>query len=167
MRFALPSVLALTILSARAEAQLPLFAAASAGGALNINSGDPVAGNGSSLLLEVGVRFSAITVGAEAGRHDLGPERLWQYGAFVRIPAFRDAAIRPYAVLGLADYRLGPSGSGTWSIGGSVGPGAVIPVFGRHAAVVLEARIHSTFRGVGTISNPEFLTVAAGLDLAL
>ncbi len=152
-----------------AVAQLPLVASGMAGVSFDINDDDPVSGAGFSFLAEVGLAYSRIEFGAEAGQHNLGRDRkARQYGAFVRFTAPALRRVVPYLVAGLAQYRFSPAGSGSsHALGGSLGPGVRFGLDQAHLALLLEARFHTSFERARVISSQDFVSVSAGLRLAL
>jgi len=117
---------------------------------------------------QVGARMHAIELGGELSHHHLGgSRRVLVYGGFARIPAGELDRFHPYIVLALEAYRFSPVPHGTGShLGGSGGPGARF-VMGARSAILLEARFHTTFSKVPSISTQDFLSVLAGLDLSL
>jgi hypothetical protein len=73
---------------------------------------------------------------------------------------------RPYLVVGFGDYRYSPNASGkARALGGNAGLGVLFRVAGDRAGLMLEARFHSAFDGVGSISAREFASVGAGVQI--
>ncbi len=160
--------LALPLLMVRPlAAQLPLFVAATAGAGFDVGNNSPTSGGGFAYQAEVGLHFHRLTVGGEYGHHEIGGGRSARFiGAFARLPASTTGPVRPYLVLGFGDYRYTPNLTGnSRAFGGNAGLGAYIPVGGERAAIILEARYHSAFEGMGSISAREFASVGAGLQL--
>lgn len=153
----------------RAPAQVPLEITGTAGATFDVDDRDPESGGGFSFLTGIGLRLPRLTLGAEFGQHTVGNDRkAKQYGAFVRVPATTEGRVRPYFVLGIADYRYSPAfGGRTHAIGGSVGPGLRLSVVPSRIHLLLEARFHTSFDGIGTISSQEYLGVSAGLGFSL
>ncbi len=152
-----------------AAGQVPVVVTGAAGATFDIDDRDPESGGGFSVLTGIGLRLSRLTIGAEFGRHSVGNDRkARQYGAFVRLPARTSGRVRPYFVLGLADYRYSPAfGGKTHAIGGSVGPGVLLSVASSHVHLLLEARFHTSFDRIGTISSQEYLGITAGVGFSL
>jgi hypothetical protein len=163
---------ALTLLAALVaggvRAQVPVFVTTSAGAAIDIDETDPVTGGGFAFLGGAGLHFPRVAFGAEFGQHSLGHDRkAKQYGLFVRLPAVTTGRVRPYLVVGVADYRYSPAtGRRTRALGGSLGPGVAFRVATPRAAINIETRFHSSFDQIGTISSQDFVGVTMGLDLA-
>lgn len=152
----------------QAGAQVPLEVTGAAGASFDLDDRNPESGGGFSFLTGIGVRLSRLTVGAEFGQHTTGNDRkAKQYGVFVRLPAVTEGRVRPYFVLGIADYRYSPAfGGRTHAVGGSVGPGLQLAVASTHVHLLLEARFHTSFDRIGTISSQEYLGVGAGLGFS-
>lgn len=167
LRIAALAVLA-GLVPGRVWAQVPIYLTAAGGAAIDIDQTDPVTGGGWAFLVGAGVHFPRVAFGAEFGRHSLGHERsARQYGVFVRLPAVTAGRVRPYLVIGVADYRYSPtSGPRTHTLGGSVGPGITIRVPSSAVAIKIETRFHSSFDQIGTISSQDFVGVTTGLELA-
>jgi hypothetical protein len=166
----LPTVvpLVLSVLCARqATAQLPVFAAGFAGAAFDVGATSPVSDGGFSYQAELGLHFRRVMLGGEFAQHRIGGGRKARFiGAFVRIPAIASGHVRPFFVAGFGDYRYSPSAAGkTRALGGNAGIGILFPLGGERAGLVIEARYHSAFDGVGSISSREFASVGAGLQL--
>ncbi|MEO8139150.1 MAG: hypothetical protein ABI742_05865 [Gemmatimonadota bacterium] len=155
------------LVARQATAQLPIFAAGFAGAGFDVGTTSPNSGGGFSYQAEIGLRFRRLTIGGEFGQHDIGGDRKARLiGAFVRLGATTTGQVRPYLVLGFGDYRYSPSAAGkTRALGGNAGLGVLFPIGGNRAGVLLEARYHSAFDGVGSISSREFASVVAGLQL--
>jgi hypothetical protein len=149
--------------------QVPLVLTGSMGATFDIGDNGPASGGGFSYHTGIGLRLSRLTLGAEFGQHGLGDDRkAKQYGAFLRFPAMTAGRARPYLVVGVADYRFTPVPAGrTHSLGGSVGPGVLVALASRRVHLVLEARFHTSFDQIGTLSSQEFLGVSAGLGVSL
>ncbi len=159
----------LLLVAAPAAAQLPVFAAGQAGASFDVGSDRPNAGAGFAWQGAVGVRLPRVAFGGEYGRYTLGGGRRARVvGGFLRLVAITSGKVRPYFVVGFADYRYSPTAAGkAHALGASVGPGLVIPLGGRHAGVLFEVRYHSGFEQISNISHPEFVSVGAGLELGL
>jgi hypothetical protein len=160
----------LTALPARARAQVPLFAAAMAGGAFNTDDNSP-AGSGAGLAFQadLGLRLARVQFGAEFAQHTIGNDLKTRiYGGFVRVPSMGNGPVRAYLVAGLASYRFSPSGGRSSStIGGSLGPGVSFQLGDPRVAVLLEARFHSSFSNLPRINTQQFVSIAGGLRLGL
>ncbi len=150
-----------------AQAQLPLFIAGAAGAAFDVGATNPTSGGGFSYQADLGVRLGRVVPGAEFAEHRTGGGRMARFiGVFVRLPATTTGPARPYLVVGFGDYRYSPNASGkARALGGNAGLGAFFPVGGHLAGLMLEARYHSAFDGVGSISAREFASVEAGLQI--
>ena len=159
--------LLLGLLPAGVCAQVPLFVTGSAGAAIDIDQTDPVTGGGFAFLAGIGLRYPRFSFGAEFAQHSLGHDRkAKQYGVFGRLPAVTAGAVRPYLVIGVADYRYSPtSGRRTHALGGSLGPGVAFRVLSQRVGIVIETRFHSSFDQIGTISSQDFVGITVGLDL--
>lgn len=147
--------------------QVAVVVTGAAGASFDIDDRDPETGGGFSFLTGVGLRVSRISFGAEFGQHAVGQDRkAKQYGAFVRLPATSGGRVEPYFILGVADYRYSPSAGGkTRSLGGSVGPGVFLNVASSPVHVLFEARFHTSFDRISTISSQDYVAVSAGLGL--
>lgn len=166
VRYALASLVMLLAVRP-VQAQVPLFIAGMAGAAFDAGETSPSTGGGFSYQAEVGVRFGHLMPGLEFARHRMGGGRSARFlGVFARLPATLTGPARPYLVVGFGDYRYSPHSSGkARALGGNAGLGVLFPLAGNRAGVMLEARFHSAFDGVGSISAREFASVEAGLHL--
>jgi hypothetical protein len=73
--------------------------------------------------------------------------------------------VRPYAVVGVANYDLSPSvGTDSNGLGGSAGIGLEIGRGPRPLRLALEARYHSTFKRVTGAGTQQFVAIMAGLE---
>jgi hypothetical protein len=151
------------------KAQVPVFITGSAGASLDVDSSDPVTGGGFCYLAGIGLRLTRVHFGGEIASHGLGHSRTArQLGAFARLPAMTRGPVRPYLVVGVADYRYDANSvPHRGALGGSIGAGAEFAVLSRHAGLVLEARFHTAFDKIGTISTQDFLSIGLGLDFGL
>jgi hypothetical protein len=149
------------------DAQLPVFAAGFAGAAFDVGRTSPASDGGFSYQAELGFRVRRIMLGAELAQHRIGGGRQARFiGGFLRVPAASSGRVRPYFVAGFGDYRYSPSAAGkTRSLGGNAGLGVLFQLGSERASLVIEARYHSAFDGVGSISAREFASVEAGLQL--
>ena len=148
--------------------QVPVFASGFAGGSLNLNDTGPVTGGGFAFQLDLGLHYPRASFGAEFARHSVGGGMKAEVlGGFLRVPSFGSGAVLAYAVLGLGNYRFNPPGTGlkTNRLGGSLGPGALFRLGRSGLAFALEARFHSTFSNLPGLTNQQFITAIAGLDL--
>ena len=170
----LPSVIRISalallvgLLPGGAGAQMPVFVSGSAGAAVDIDETDPVTGSGFAFLAGIGLRFPRFAIGAEFGQHSLGHDRkAKQYGVFGRLPAVTTGRVRPYLVIGVADYRYSPTtGRRTHALGGSLGPGIALSVLAPRVGIIIETRFHSGFDQTGTLSSQDFVGITMGLDL--
>lgn len=152
-----------------AQAQVPLFIAGMAGAAFDAGEASPSSGGGFSYQAEVGLRLGRLMPGVEFARHRMGGGRTARFlGVFARLPATMTGPARPYLVVGFGDYRYSPHSSGkARALGGNAGLGVLFLLAGDRAGVALEARFHSAFDGVGSISAREFASVEAGIHLGL
>jgi hypothetical protein len=156
------------LLAARpVQGQVPLFVAGMAGAAFDAGQASPSSGGGFAYLAQLGVRLGHLLPGAEFARYQMGGGRSARFlGVFARLPATTTGPARPYFVVGLGDYRYSPHSSGkARAFGGNAGLGVSFPVAGNRAGLMLEARFHSAFDGVGSISAREFASVEAGVHL--
>jgi hypothetical protein len=148
--------------------QVAVIATGAAGASFDIDDRDPETGGGFSFLTGFGLRLSRVSFGAEFGQHAVGQDRkAKQYGVFVRLPATTGGRAEPYFVLGVADYRYSPAAGGkTHSLGGSVGPGVFVNVARSPVRVLFEARFHTSFDRISTISSQDYVAISAGLGLS-
>lgn len=150
-----------------ATGQVAVVVTGAAGASFDIDDRDPETGGGFSFLTGIGLRLSRVSFGAEFGQHAVGQDRkAKQYGVFVRLPATTGGRAEPYFVLGVADYRYSPATGGkTHSLGGSVGPGVFVNVAKSPVRVLFEARFHTSFDRISTISSQDYVAISAGLGL--
>lgn len=170
----LPRALALFLLLVAAgarplSAQLPLFVAGFGGAAFDIGSDAPNNGGGFGYQAQLGARIGRIVVAGEYGHHTMGQDRKAQlFGVMIRLPAITTGAVRPYFVAGFAEYKYAPVLAGKrTSLGGSAGIGAFFTFGSERIGALLEARYHSAFTGLGSLSSREFAGVVAGLQIGL
>lgn len=163
-----PFLLCLLPLLARpGQAQIPIFIAGTAGAAFGAGATTPTSGGGFSYQAELGLRLRGVVPGAEFAEHRTGGGRTARFlGVFVRLPGTTTGPARPFLVVGFGDYRYALNASGkARALGGNAGLGVLFPVGGDRAGLMLEARYHSAFDGVGSISAREFASVAAGVQV--
>jgi hypothetical protein len=135
---------------------------------VDVDDQDAASGAGFGFMAGAGIRLRNLEFGGEYGQHGLGDDRkAKQYGGWIRVFATGPSRVRLFLVAGIADYRYSPaSGSRSRSVGGSVGPGVIIPLGSARTSLLLEARFHSGFDRLGVISSQEFLSISAGVRLA-
>jgi hypothetical protein len=164
------ALIGLVALPGAARGQVPVVATGFAGGSLNIDDNGPVSGGGFAYQFDLGLHYPRISFGAEFAQHSVGGAlKARVYGGFIRVPSVGTGAVRAYLVAGIGSYRFNPPAGGgvkTSSVGGSVGPGALFRL-GSGVAFALEARFHSTFSNLPGLTNQQFISATAGLDLRL
>lgn len=173
-RDALRRMLPLVVLLCAATAPLALraqvqFVAHGLGSvSVDVDDQDATSGAGFGFMAGAGIRLRNLEFGGEYGQHGLGDDRkAKQYGGWIRVFATGQSRVRLFLVAGIADYRYSPaSGSRSHSVGGSIGPGVIIPLGSPRTSLLLEARFHSGFDRLGVISSQEFLSISAGVRLA-
>jgi len=159
----------LMLLARPAHAQLPLFIAGFAGAAFDIGGDTPNSGGGFGYQGQIGARVGRVVLAGEYGHHAMGQNRKAQaFGAVVRLPAVSTGAVRPYFVAGIAEYKYAPViGGKSRALGGSAGLGAFFTFRSERVGALLEARYHSAFTGLGSLSSRDFTAVLAGLQIGL
>lgn len=135
---------------------------------VDVDDQDAASGAGFGFMAGAGIRLRNLEFGGEYGQHGLGEDRkAKQYGGWIRVFATGPSRVRLFLVAGIADYRYSPaSGSRSHSVGGSIGPGVLIPLGSARTSIMLEARFHSGFDRLGVIASQEFLSISAGVRLA-
>lgn len=148
------------------SAQVPLFVSGAGGLSIDVGDDNRASGAGVGWQGQVGVRLKGAEFGGEIADHRLGDDRKARvYGGFLRIPAGELASFRPYIVLAVGAYRFSPAPTGNAThLGGSGGPGARF-LLGNHAAFLIEARFHTTFSKVPSVTTQDFVAILAGVDL--
>jgi hypothetical protein len=162
-------VVLLSVAAPPIHAQVPLFVAGFAGAAFDVGSDAPNAGGGFGYQGEVGARLGGLVLAGEYGHFVTGQDHKAQlFGAVVRLPAVSTGAVRPYLIAGLGEYKYAPViGGKSRALGGSAGLGAFFTFGSERVGGLLEARFHSAFTGLGSLSSREFAAVLAGLQIGL